>query len=227
MDVALEERTALLVELGRRGRGAEVARRDRRAGALERAVDRRDARVEELRDFGRLPAQDLTEDQHRALARRQMLQGRDEREPDRLARESDFRRIAVGHDEAVRDGLDPRHLRQRVQVRLDRLPGWAEVHRPCTPLAAVQHVEADVRRDAIEPRPQCRTALESIEAPPGADQRLLDGVLGLEGRSQHPVAVAGQLRPVLLEPLLQRLLCRFDGHRPTAILEIVCYREES
>src|SRR5439155_26098861 len=84
--------------------------------------------------------------------------------------------------------------------------------RPRTALAAVQHVEADVGRDAVEPRPQRSTALESIEPTPGTDQGLMDGVLRLEGGPEHPVAVARQLRPMLLEPLLKRLPCRFDAH---------------
>jgi hypothetical protein len=51
-------------------------------------------------------------------------------------------------------------------------------------------------------RPPRRTAFEPIEAPPGAHQGLLNGVLGLERRAEHPVAVGGQLRSVLLEPQL-------------------------
>jgi len=59
--------------------------------------------------------------------------------------------------------------------------------------------------DAIEPRPQRRSALETLEAPPSAEQCLLHGVLGLERRSQHPVGVGGQLHPMLLQPELQLL----------------------
>ena len=77
--------------------------------------------------------------QHRALARRQVLQRRDEGEPDRLARLRDLGRIAVlGHCEPVRHRLDPGDLRERVQVLLDRLAGRPEVHRPRAALAAVR-----------------------------------------------------------------------------------------
>lgn len=48
--------------------------------SLQRAVDGRDARPEELRDLGRLPAQHLAQDQHRPLAGRQVLQSRHERQ---------------------------------------------------------------------------------------------------------------------------------------------------
>ena len=79
-----------------------------------------------------------------------------------------------------------------------------EVHRPRAALSALQHVEAHVGRDAVEPRAQRRAALEAVEAAPRADDRLLDGVLGLERRSEHPVAVAGQLDAVLLELVRDR-----------------------
>src|SRR5205085_12376158 len=46
-----------------------------------------------------------------------------------------------------------------------------------------------------------RPALEAVEVAPGAHHRLLDGVVGLEGRAEHPVAVASQLPAVLLEVL--------------------------
>src|SRR5207302_3399932 len=48
-------------------------------------------------------------------------------------------------------------------------------------------------------------ALEAVEAPPGAQERLLHGVLRLERRGEHAVAVAGQLAPVVLEALIELL----------------------
>ena len=72
----------------------------------------------------------------------------------------------------------------------------AEVHRPGASLAARDHVQADVRRDPVEPRAERRPALESAQALPGTEERLLDGVLGLEHRAEHPVAVAGELAAV-------------------------------
>src|SRR5438094_124204 len=75
----------------------------------------------------------------------------------------------------------------------------AEVHRPCAALPSVEHVEADVRRNPVEPGPERRPSLEAIEAPPRPDQRLLHRILRVE-RSQHPVAERCELHPVLLEP---------------------------
>ena len=71
--------------------------------------------------------------------------------------------------------------------------GRAEVHRPRASLAAAEHVEADVRRDPVQPRAQLRAALEPVVGAPGADHRLLDRILRLEGGAEHPVGVAGEL----------------------------------
>ena len=61
-----------------------------------------------------------------------------------------------------------------------------------------------------------------VDAAPGPHHRLLHGVLGLEARAEHPVAVAGQLPPVRLELLLDRarlgaiLTCDDVGTRGTS-----------
>jgi hypothetical protein len=121
-----------------------------------------------------------------------VLQRGNECQLDRLPRLRHFGRVG-------RERLDPGHLRQRVQVGGDRLLRGAEIHRPGAALASLEHVEADVRRDPVEPRAKRRAALEVVEVLPGAQERLLDRVLGLEGRPEHPVAVRGQLATVLLE----------------------------
>src|SRR5439155_13031395 len=54
-------------------------------------------------------------------------------------------------------------------------------------------------RDAVEPGAQCRAALEAVEVPPRAQERVLDGVLRVERRAEHPVAVRGQLAAMLLQ----------------------------
>src|SRR5581483_4358644 len=67
------------------------------------------------------------------------------------------------------------------------------------PLAPLEEVETDVRGDAVQPRAERRAPLEALVAAPGADERLLHRILGLEGRAEHPVAVAGQLGAMALE----------------------------
>ena len=191
--------------MGARGSPArQVARLERGASPLQGAVDRGDARLQQLGSLGRLPAEHLAEDQHRALLRRQVLQSRDEREPDRLARDCDVGGIAVVvQHERVGHRLDPGHFGERREIRLHRLSGRAEIHRSRSSLTACDHVQADVRRDPVEPRAQRRAALEPAQALPGAEQRLLDGVLGLEGRAEHAIAVAGELAAVDLERALE------------------------
>ena len=94
-------------------------------------------------------------------------------------------RLAPGGDL----GRIVRRRRGRVEGRPDRVrlgPG-------------PQHVAADVGRDPVEPRSQHGTALQAVEASPRAHQRVLHGVLGIEGRAEHPATVSGELRAVLLE----------------------------
>ena len=118
VDVAREQLARASSSSGCTGSSREVARRERRPGALERAVDRGDARLEQLGDLGAFH-QHLTQDQHRALPRRQVLQRRDEGQPDRLARDRRPRpgRRRPARRMRVRDGLDPRHLGERVRSR--------------------------------------------------------------------------------------------------------------
>ena len=81
--------------------------------------------------------------------------------------------------------------------------GRAEVDRERPALASLEHVEADVGGDAIQPRTQRRATLEPVVAAPGPDHGVLHGVLGLGGRTEHAVAVAGQLPAVLLQTDLE------------------------
>src|SRR5215213_9806402 len=80
-------------------------------------------------------------------------------------------------------------------------------------LAAAHHVEADVRRDAVEPRSERGAPLEAVVAAPRADQRLLHRVLGLERRAEHAVAVADELAPVPVEAALEVVGAGPDGER--------------
>ncbi len=95
--------------------------------------------------------------------------------------------------------MDPRDLRQFAQVLEHRRAGGAQIHRPCAAFLPAQQVEAHVRGDAVQPRPQRGAVVELLVGPPSADERLLDGVLGVERRRQHAVAVRRQLGAMLLE----------------------------
>ena len=89
-----------------------------------------------------------------------------------------------------------------VRQEMDRI-GAQEFLLPA--LLPAEHVEADVRHDAVKPRAQRRAALEAVVSPPRAQHRLLHGVLGLERRPEHAVGVRGQLTSVSLEIELQFL----------------------
>ena len=81
------------------------------------------------------------------------------------------------------------------------------------PRPAAQQVEAHVRRDAVEPCPDKRAAVERVAAAPRAQERLLHRVLGLVERGQHPVAVDVQLAPVPLGERRERGLLARDRRR--------------
>ena len=138
---------------------------ERRARPLQRAVDRGDARVEELGHLARLPAQHLAQDQHGALPRRQVLERGDERQPDRLAGHRHLGRVRRPRASAL-SGIGSIQVTSERVCRLASigLARRAEVHRQRAPLAAVQHVEADVGGDPVQPGAQRRAALEAVEA---------------------------------------------------------------
>jgi hypothetical protein len=82
-------------------------------------------------------------------------------------------------------------------------------HGPAPALA--ERVEAAVRRDPVQPRAQRGALLEAAEPAPGGEQRLLDEILGVLHRAEHPVAVQLELAPV-----------RFDQRRERAL--VACFR---
>jgi hypothetical protein len=84
-----------------------------------------------------------------------VLERGDERKPQRLS--------LLGELVGRRQRRDPRHLRQLREILEQQLLRRSEIHRPRAALASCECVEADVRRDAVQPRLQGRTALEAVE----------------------------------------------------------------
>ncbi len=119
---------------------------DRGPRALQGAVDRGDRRVERLGHPARREAEDLAQDEHRALARREELQGGDERELDALA-PLDPRlraRQAVLHPEAlVGVRVHPHRLGERRSGAVVRVGGRPVVDGQHAGGAAGDRVEAD------------------------------------------------------------------------------------
>ena len=157
---------------------------------LEGGVDRGGGGLERLGDLGGRPAQDVAQDEHGALAGRQVLEGGDEREPDR---------VALGDDDGgVGHRLEPGDLGVRVERVAGLGVGGAEAGRERAARPALEVGQADVGRDPVEPGADRRAALEVGRGLPGAQERLLHEVLGLVEGAAHPVAVREQLALVAL-----------------------------
>ena len=131
VDVLAPERVDVPLEqllLGRRSRSVldgllgEVLLGHLGVGALERGVDRGGRGVERLGDLGGRPAEHVAQDQHGALAGRQVLQGGDEREPDRVAL-GDHRPRRPGPARATGSRGRPRGRRRRGESEVPRPVG--------------------------------------------------------------------------------------------------------
>ena len=163
------------------------------AAALQRAVDGRHAVVEQLGHLARRPVEDVAQhDRHTLLGRQQLHRGH-EREPDPLSLLHDLlrpggRRGHVGQEQ-VRVGLE---------VRVD---GGGRVT-----ASLLQHAQADVGRDPVQPRAERRSWLEAVDTSPGAEHRLLERVVGVVQRAEDPVAVPVQLLPMRRSQPHERLL---------------------
>jgi hypothetical protein len=129
-----------------------------------------------------------------------VLDGGDERELDALAPlvAGLGRRVALLDPEAlVGVRLDPDPLDEGPVLR--RLGRRAVVRREHPLRPPRDEVERRVRRDPVQPRAQRAAALEAAEPAPRAQERLLQGILRVMDRSEHPVAVGVQLGPVRLD----------------------------
>jgi hypothetical protein len=87
------------------------------------------------------------------------------------------------------------------------------------PPAAPQRVQAGVGGDLVQPGPEPGAALEAPAPPPGAQEGLLDQVLGLLERAEHPVAVDVQLAAVAPDQLGERRLVPGPGGLDDRILD--------
>jgi hypothetical protein len=167
------------------------------ACALQGAVDSRHARAEQPRRLARREPRRIAQDQRRPLARRQVLYRRHECDLEGLPRGGGLVRIA----EAVRVGIEPRHVggdRRRLGLRVRR---GRDVRRQQPRGAARQVVQARVRRDAIQPSAQRPPPLapEPLPRAPRACKRLLHEILGVLERPDHAIAVCLQRAAVAFE----------------------------
>ena len=177
----------------------------RRPRALQQAVGGGLAEVEQLGGLPGRPGHGVAQDQHRPLPRGQVLDGGEVCQLDRLARLDHDRRLVVRWsrqlEQPVRVRLEPRQVDRRREVGVQDLFRRPDVGRHDTLRAARQRVEARIRRDAVEPGPEQRTSLERGTRLPCLEVRVLDEVVGVIDRAEHPVAVDVELAAV---PLAQR-----------------------
>ena len=183
----------------------------RGARPLEGAVDGRHGHVELRGRLGGREVEHVAQDEHRPLTGRQQLDRRQVGELDGLATDGERIGLRLARrdlvEEVVGERLEPRHLAQRAQGPRLRAP-----------VGAADRVEADVRRDAVEPRAERGRAVERVSAAPRAQERLLHGVLGVLEGAEHAIRVHTQLGPIGFGPSRE---CRVgQGHQPARLPEM-------
>jgi hypothetical protein len=164
----------------------------RGARALQRAVDGRHARLEHVGRLLRRAAEHVAQDQHRALERDQPLDRDEVSQLDRLLGDDGGLGVVL---------LAGQRVEQPVRVRLEpqRLARRGHAAR-----ALVERVEARVGGDLVQPGAQRGARGERLAPAPRAQERLLDGILGLLEGTEHPVAVDVQLAAVTLDAVGER-----------------------
>src|SRR6266487_2704814 len=91
------------------------------------------------------------------------------------------------------------------------------LHRLGRPRAsACDRGEADVRGDGVQPGAELRPWLVAVGALPRAQHRLLERIVGVVERAEHPVTVEMERPPVWLDQERERLLVHRlpDATRP-------------
>ena len=177
------------------------------AGALERAGHRLLGGAEDVGGLGGVESQHVAEDEDGALAGRQQLQGGDEGERDRFHRLVPRFRTGCAVGETLEQGVRVRFEPEQVAEPGGR--GRFKAGRRCghgrAPAGRPQRVQAPAGGDPVQPGPHRGAPLESGQALPGRQQRILLRVLGVVHRAENPVAVHLQLAPVRVDQLGKRV----------------------
>jgi hypothetical protein len=171
----------------------QEAVRPRRSGAgpFEGAGDRFDARVEHIGHLVGVVANYLAQDEHGTLASGQNLQCGHEGQGDGfglfVACLWAERHASRTLEEGVGIWLQPHDFAEptrfgRFNIGIIPLLGRASAGR-------AKRVETSSGGDAVEPCPDRGASVESSEAAPGSQQRILESVLGVLEGSEHAVAV--------------------------------------
>ena len=174
----------------------------RRASSLQGALDRDDGHLQHLRGLLRGQAERVTQDQDRPLAGRQVLDGRQVGQLDRLPRQDDSVGLGVRRrhriEQVIGVRLEPGNFRRRGWLRPRVAIGCGEVGRREPSRLTQQRVETDVRCDAVQPGAKQRRPSEAGTSSPGAQHGLLDRVFGVVDRPEHAITMQMQLPAVAL-----------------------------
>jgi hypothetical protein len=66
---------------------------------------------------------------------------------------------------------------------------------------SARRIEADVGGDPVEPGAKRGSTIEAVQAAPGADQRFLQSVVGVDARAEHAITMPGEGSAVHLKVL--------------------------
>jgi hypothetical protein len=169
--------------------------------SITEAVGRHGGGLEKLGHLGRGPSEHVTQDQHRALAARQLLD-----------------RPQQGQLHALADRVAGCRIVGR-RCSLLAGPVWERVDRLGPAGAPLKLVQTGVGGDPVEPRLKLCTWLEPVQCPPRSHQRLLGQVLRVVRRSEHPVAVHIEGTPIRLdEPAEGALIAGLRGGQQEALV---------
>jgi hypothetical protein len=102
-------------------------------------------------------------------------------------------------------------LDERLAVSVPRRARRAVVHRKDALAPAGDHVQAGIRRNLVEPGAKRASAAEPGQPAPGTQESLLQRVLGVVKRPEHPVAVRVKLSAVVIDDAAKDVLV-FAAH---------------
>ena len=172
------------------------------ARTLQAAVDRWYRGLQHRCDLARAEAHHLAQNEHCALRRGEVLQRGDERELQPftllIAR---FGIHAPRRDPQRSTGIrfDPRRFDLRHAGRCMRRGGLTKLVRQHALAPPFEFGEAYVGRDRVEPRAGRTRIAQAGGAAPSAQQRVLQRVIGIVHRAEHPVRVRMEFGPVTFD----------------------------
>src|SRR5262249_49228211 len=119
-------------------------------------------------------------------------------------------RIGKPLKKRVRVGLQPRHLAQSGRLGQIKLGHLGRVRSRPANLGS-QPVQAAIGRDAVQPRPNRRAALETAQTLPSGEERVLQCILRVVDGTQDSVAMELKVAPKWFDKLAKSILVPASG----------------